>query len=44
MVMNFASYWFSDKIVLAMYGAKQVDAGHPLYRVTIPLQPLKNPL
>ncbi len=24
-VMNFASYWFSDKIVLMMYGAKQVD-------------------
>jgi heat shock protein HtpX len=23
-VMNFVSYWFSDKIVLAMYGAKQV--------------------
>jgi heat shock protein HtpX len=33
-VMNFGSYWFSDKIVLAMYGAKQVDAGHPLYRMT----------
>jgi heat shock protein HtpX len=33
-VMNFGSYWFSDKIVLAMYGAKQVDAGHPLYRLT----------
>lgn len=26
LVMNFGSYWFSDKIVLAMYGAKQVDA------------------
>ncbi|GAM09200.1 hypothetical protein OR1_01474 [Geobacter sp. OR-1] len=24
-VMNFVSYWFSDKIVLAMYGARQVD-------------------
>jgi heat shock protein HtpX len=24
-VMNFVSYWFSDKIVLAMYGAKQVS-------------------
>jgi len=24
-VMNFVSYWFSDKIVLMMYGAKQVD-------------------
>jgi heat shock protein HtpX len=23
-VMNFVSYWFSDKIVLTMYGAKQV--------------------
>lgn len=23
-VMNFVSYWFSDKIVLAMYGAKEV--------------------
>jgi len=33
-VMNFGSYWFSDKIVLAMYSAKQVDAGHPLYRIT----------
>ena len=33
-VMNFGSYWFSDKIVLAMYRAKQVDAGHPLYRLT----------
>ncbi len=25
-VMNFVSYWFSDKIVLAMYRAKPVDA------------------
>ena len=24
-VMNFGTYWFSDKIVLAMYRAKQVD-------------------
>jgi len=24
-VMNFASYWFSDKIVLSMYGAQPVD-------------------
>ncbi len=24
-VMNFFSYWFSDKIVLAMYGAKEAD-------------------
>ena len=25
-VMNFGSYWFSDKIVLAAYGAKPLDA------------------
>src|SRR5262245_4127429 len=25
LVMNFVSYWFSDKIVLAMYGAKPLD-------------------
>jgi len=24
-VMNFASYWFSDKIVLAVYGAKPIE-------------------
>jgi heat shock protein HtpX len=30
---NFASYWFSDKIVLAMYSAKQVDVDHRLYQV-----------
>jgi heat shock protein HtpX len=24
-VMNFASYWFSDKIVLAMYGAQPIE-------------------
>lgn len=24
-IMNFVAYWFSDKIVLAMYGAKQVS-------------------
>ncbi len=29
-VMNFVSYWFSDKIVLAMYGAQEVtEADHP---------------
>ena len=28
---NFASYWFSDKIVLAMYGARQVGSDHRLY-------------
>ena len=33
-VMNFGSYWFSDKIVLKMYSAKEVDSSHPLYRIT----------
>jgi len=33
-VMNFASYWFSDKIVLAMYKAKPVGPEHPLSRIT----------
>jgi len=31
-VMNFVSYWFSDKIVLAMYGAKEVsEADYPAF-------------
>ncbi len=30
-VMNFASYWFSDKIVLRMYKAQEVPPSHPLY-------------
>ena len=36
MVMNLVNYWFSDKIVLAMYGARQVtDREAPvLYSVT----------
>lgn len=25
LVMNFVSYWFSDRIVLSMYGARQID-------------------
>jgi heat shock protein HtpX len=33
-VMNFASYWFSDKIVLMMYRAQPVGSDHPLYRIT----------
>ena len=33
-VMNFGSYWFSDKIVLRMYRAQQVGPEHPLYRLT----------
>ena len=31
---NLASYWFSDKIVLRMYRAQEVSAGHPLYQLT----------
>jgi len=31
-LMNFASYWFSDKIVLAMYRAQPVGPEHPLYQ------------
>jgi heat shock protein HtpX len=34
-LMNLGSYWFSDKIVLAMYGAKEVspDQAPELYRI-----------
>ena len=28
---NVASYWFSDRMVLAMYGAREVGPGHRLY-------------
>ena len=31
--MNFGSYWFSDKIVLRMYQAQEVGAGHRLYAI-----------
>ena len=30
-LMNFGSYWFSDKIVLSMYRAQEVGPGHRLY-------------
>ena len=30
---NFASYWFSDKIVLRMYGAQEVGPGHRLHEI-----------
>ena len=30
---NFASYWFSDKIVLRMYSAEEVGPDHRLYQV-----------
>ncbi|HEX6080999.1 MAG TPA: zinc metalloprotease HtpX [Methylomirabilota bacterium] len=35
MVMNLGSYWFSDKIVLSMYGARPVDESQApgLYRI-----------
>jgi heat shock protein HtpX len=33
-LMNLGSYWFSDKIVLRMYNAQQVDSSHPLYQMT----------
>ncbi len=32
-VMNFVSYWFSDKIVLRMYGAQEVGPEHPFYQL-----------
>jgi heat shock protein HtpX len=32
-VTNFASYWFSDKIVLRMYSAKEVGPEHRLYGI-----------
>jgi heat shock protein HtpX len=32
-VMNFVSYWFSDKIVLRMYRAQPVGPEHQLYRI-----------
>jgi heat shock protein HtpX len=32
-VTNFGSYWFSDKIVLKMYGAQEVGPEHRLHRI-----------
>ncbi|MBI2071444.1 MAG: zinc metalloprotease HtpX [Gemmatimonadetes bacterium] len=32
-LLNFGSYWFSDKLVLRMYRAKEVGAEHPLSRI-----------
>ncbi len=32
-VMNFISYWYSDKIVLSMYGAQPVEKGTHLYQI-----------
>ena len=36
-VMNFASYWFSDKIVLSMYAAQPVGPEHRLYGIVASL-------
>ena len=32
-VMNFGSYWFSDRIVLRMYNAQEVGLDHRLYQI-----------
>ncbi|MCH8291353.1 zinc metalloprotease HtpX [Candidatus Poribacteria bacterium] len=32
-IMNFGSYWFSDKIVLSMYKAQEVGSSHELYQI-----------
>ena len=32
-LMNFGSYWFSDKIVLKMYRAQEVGPGHRVYNM-----------
>jgi heat shock protein HtpX len=32
-LMNLGSYWFSDKIVLSMYGAREVGPDHRLYHI-----------
>jgi heat shock protein HtpX len=35
--MNFGSYWFSDRIVLRMYRAREVGPDHPLHALTAEL-------
>lgn len=32
-ILNFGSYWFSDKIVLRMYHAEEAGPDHPLHRL-----------
>lgn len=32
-VINFGAYWFSDKIVLAMYRAKPIDKSNNIYKI-----------
>src|SRR5438105_11090762 len=36
-IMNFVSYWFSDKIVLKMYRAQEVGPEHRLSQIVRPL-------
>ena len=36
-VTNLVWYWFSDRIVLAMYSAKEVGPGHPLHQMVAQL-------
>src|SRR5579871_6179323 len=36
-VTNFASYWYSDKIVLTMYRATEVGPDHRLYKIVAEL-------
>jgi heat shock protein HtpX len=36
-ITNFASYWFSDKIVLRMYGAREADPDSRLVRIVTKL-------
>lgn len=33
LMMNFFSYWFSDKIVLSMYGAQEFDRNSQVYHI-----------
>src|SRR3989344_7325631 len=43
LMLNFGSYWFSDKIVLMMYKAKEVtDSNHALYKVVKEVSGLAN--
>lgn len=41
-VMNFGSYWFSDKIVLRMYNAQAVGPSHRLYQTVARLSQQAN--
>ncbi len=40
---NFVSYFYSDKIVLRMYRAQEVGAGHPLYATVARLAQTRGP-